>query len=302
MKTTLLLVAVCAVAVAQDRAALLPNARHQTEPMAGTWKPWVISSGSQFRLPPPDIRDTRVELAWVKEFISQRDQAAMNQIRYWDAGAPLYRWQEIAFAEAISRYNGNNILVGRAVGLVNIAVYDATVAAWDSKYTYNRPRPKAVDPRLATALADPPSPSYPSEHAMTAGASATVLSYWFPDKRDKWAALADDAGRSRLLAGVQYPSDVTRGLELGRTVADQVVLRARSDGSDVAWTGTVPVGPGLWTGSNPALPMTGTWKTWVLTSGSQLRPAPPPAYDSAQKLAELAEVRNVPRTFSTNAT
>src|SRR5258708_35467350 len=99
MKTTLLLVAVCAVAVAQDRAALLPNARHQTEPMAGTWKPWGISSGSQFRLPPPGIRGTRVDLAWVKEVILQRDQAAMNPIRYWDAGAPLYRWQEIAFAE-----------------------------------------------------------------------------------------------------------------------------------------------------------------------------------------------------------
>src|SRR5258708_39102468 len=100
MKTTLLLVAVCAVAVAQDRAALLPNARHQTEPMAGTWKPWAISSGSQFRLPPPGIGETRVELAGVKEFILQRDQGAMTQIMYWDAGAPLYRRQASAVAGA----------------------------------------------------------------------------------------------------------------------------------------------------------------------------------------------------------
>jgi membrane-associated phospholipid phosphatase len=39
----------------------------------------------------------------------------------------------------------------------------------------------------------------------------------------------------------------------------------------------------------------GNWKTWVLESGSELRPGPPPAFDSAQRAAELAEVKNYPR-------
>jgi hypothetical protein len=131
--------------------------------------------------------------------------------------------------------------------------------------------------------------------------TATVLSYLFPDKKDQWTALAEEAGRSRLFAGVQYPSDVLRGLELGRVVAEQVVARAKADGSDAVWTGTVPAGPGVWTGSNPVLPLAGTWKAWVLSSGDQFRPAAPAAYDSPKELAELAEVRDYPRTFNTNA-
>ena len=102
------------------------------------------------------------------------------------------------------------------------------------------------------------------------------------------------AGQSRLLAGVQYPSDVAAGLEIGRAVAAQVIERASDDGSDAKWTGTVPTGPGMWSG-DPLLPGMGTWKTWVLASGSELRPGPPPAFDSAQRAAELAEVKGYQR-------
>jgi len=58
-----------------------------------------------------------------------------------------------------------------------------------------------------------------------------VLGYLFPDAAARWADLADEAGRSRLLAGTDYPSDVTAGLELGRAVAAPVIERARQDGS-----------------------------------------------------------------------
>ena len=40
----------------------------------------------------------------------------------------------------------------------------------------------------------------------------------------------------------------------------------------------------------------------MLSSGSQLRPGPPPDCRSPQGQAKLAEVRNYPRTFETNAT
>jgi hypothetical protein len=93
---------------------------------------------------------------------------------------------------------------------------------------------------------------------------------------------------------VQYPSDVTAGLDLGRRVAQMVIERAKADGSDAKWTGTVPVGPGLWKGT-PLEPTMGTWKTWVLSSGSQLRPPPPPAYNSAQRAAEIAEIKHYHR-------
>jgi membrane-associated phospholipid phosphatase len=217
---------------------------------------------------------------------------ALHLIRYWDAGAPGYRWNEIAIAHALKE--GMALRAYRMLALLNVAIYDATIAAWHAKYTYHRPRPSAVSPVLTTALPTPPSPSYPSEHAVAAGAASAVLAYLFPKAAQFFAAKAHEAGRSRLLAGVQYPSDVQAGLELGRRVAQMVIQRARTDGSDAKWTGTAPVGPGLWKGV-PIEPMMGTWKTWALSSGSQLRLPPPPAWNSAQRAAELAEVKNYPR-------
>jgi membrane-associated phospholipid phosphatase len=121
-----------------------------------------------------------------------------------------------------------------------------------------------------------------------------VLAYLFP-KDEQWLIdQAESAGQSRIMAGVQYPSDVAAGLELGRQVAARVIDWARADGSDVKWTGTTPTGPGIWSGE-PLLPGMGSWKTWVLSSGSELRPGPPPAFDSAQRAAELDEVKSYPR-------
>ena len=50
------------------------------------------------------------------------------------------------------------------------------VAAWDSKYAYNRQRPSELDSSLSTAVANPMSPSYPCEHAVTAGAASGAAS------------------------------------------------------------------------------------------------------------------------------
>src|SRR5438105_14189217 len=66
-----------------------------------------------------------------------------------------------------------------ALALVAAAISDATVAACDSKYAYNRPNPAEVDAAVAPVVAMPQSPSYLSEHAFTAGAAASVLEYHF---------------------------------------------------------------------------------------------------------------------------
>jgi hypothetical protein len=94
---------------------------------------------------------------------------------------------------------------------------------------------------------------------------------------------------SRLLAGVQYPSDVQAGFDLGHAVASFVIARAQSDGSSAIFNGNIPNGPCNWKGINPAEPLAGTWKTWVLSNGSEFRPGPPPACDSTQEAAELAK-------------
>ncbi|MFN8493474.1 MAG: vanadium-dependent haloperoxidase [Caldilineaceae bacterium] len=267
----------------------------QIEPGAGKWQTWVLKSGSELRpAAPPDQAATRKELAELQTLVAQRNAKALDQIAYWDAGAPNYRWLEIAFA-AEGDLNPPRAL--RLNALLNVAIYDAMIAAWDAKYAYNRLRPSDVDPKLTTVIATPHSPAYPSEQAVAAGAAAAILTYLFPDNAQVFAAKAEEAGRSRLFAGVNYPSDVQAGLALGRAVAAKVIARAKADGSDVKWTGSVPTEKGKWNGTKPVEPLMGTWKTWVLTSGNQFRPPAPPAYDSAALQTELKEIETFTHTW-----
>ena len=128
-----------------------------------------------------------------------------------------------------------------------------------------------------------------------------MLAYLLPNDAQLFATLAEEAAMSRLLAGVQYRSDVTAGLELGRAVAAQVIEWAagRRDGCD-AGPGHVPSGPGYWQGEPLAEPLAGTWKTWALSTGSQFRPGPPPAYDSERMAAEVDELKRHDRTANLN--
>jgi membrane-associated phospholipid phosphatase len=271
----------------------------QIEPNAGNWKTWVLTSSDQLRLPPPpDEAATRAEIAQLKDIAKQRNAGTLERIIWWNAGPPGYRWTSIAIPPGPA----NASLHSRIMALLSVAIYDATVAAWDSKYAYNRLRPSAFDPSLAVALPNPQCPSYPSEHATVAGAASTVLAYLFPDKADGFKARADEAAQVWVQAGLHYPSDVQAGLELGRAVGSLVVDWAKGDGSDKIGPVDIPPGACRWTGINPVTPFAGSRKTWVLSSGSQLRPGPPPDCRSPQGQAELAEVRNYPRTFETNAT
>jgi membrane-associated phospholipid phosphatase len=270
------------------------------EPQVGTWKTWVIASGRQFRVPPPpDGAATEKELGELAEMAASRDHAALDRIAYWDTGAPSYRWSEIAIAEHLK--NGASWQVSaRDLALMHIAIYDAMVAAWESKYAYNRPRPSAVKADLTTIVMNPAYPSYPAAHAVAAGAASEVLAYIYPDRAGFFREKAEEAAHSRVVAGVNYPSDVVAGLTLGKQVAALVVERGKADGTDAKWTGSVPSGPGRWNGTNPILPMAGTWKPWVLSSPGEFRPAPPIPYDSPEKAAELAEIKNFQRTPQTN--
>jgi membrane-associated phospholipid phosphatase len=271
----------------------------QVEPGAGSWTTWVLESGDQFRLEaPPNEVATADEIAQLMEMAGERDDAALNQIAYWNAGPPSYRWNQLGVNTLVAHAAP---LAGRDLTLLTVAIYDATVAAWDSKYAYNRARPSEVDPALETVIPNPPSPSYPSEYAVTAGAASTILAWLYPDDAQHYIDLAQEAVNSRLLAGVEYPSDVEAGLELGRQVAELVIEYGIADSTDAVWEDTVPTGDGMWTGENPVTPMAGTWKTWVLTSPDQFRPAPPLAYDSEELAAELEEVVSFERTPVTNA-
>ncbi len=270
------------------------------EPGAGNWKTFAIPSGKDYRVPPPPGEaESRAEIAWLKGVTAETDPRIAEQVQFWDAGAPAYRWIDMM----VKRQTGGQAMTPfphRVFTYVSMAMHDATVAAWESKYFYNRRRPSETDPSLKTRVAVPASPSYPSEHAAAAGAAAAVLAAMLPGEAAAFEGLAEEAARSRLYAGVQYPSDYFAGLELGRHVAQKVMERARADGSDAVWAGTVPSGPCMWTGTNPGNATMPNWRPILLRSGNEFRSEPPPDCRSERMRAESDAVKNFPRTLQTN--
>ena len=267
------------------------------EPEAGSWKTWVLSSGDQLRPEaPPNETATKDELAELQAKVADRDAAVLDRISYWDAGSPGYRWNELAMQQTVRA--GMALESYRLMPLLNAAIYDATIAAWDAKYAYTRLRPAVADTTLSTVIPTPNSPSYPDAHAVTAGAAATVLAYVFPEEAERFQTLATEAADSRVMAGVAYPSDTAAGLELGQQVGKLFVSYAKIDGSDAVFDpSTMPTGPGLFTGDPATIvgPTVGAWKPWVLTSADQFRPEPPPAPDSPERAAEIAELKDYAR-------
>ena len=64
------------------------------------------------------------------------------------------------------------------------------------------------------------------------------------------------------------------------------------------WTGPLPSGPGKWVSqaqppAPPLAPRLGEMRTFFLNNGAEFRPAPPPATDSPQFLAAVAEIRRI---------
>jgi membrane-associated phospholipid phosphatase len=75
----------------------------------------------------------------------------------------------------------------------------------------------------------PNHPSYPAAHGCLSSAAAATLGSLFPRDAQTLNALADEAGQSRIWAGIHFPRDVRVGLALGRAVAQKVIERAGDD-------------------------------------------------------------------------
>jgi len=126
-----------------------------------------------------------------------------------------------------------------------------------------------------------------------------VLAYINPSEADTFRTMAEEASKSRLYAGVEFISDYNAGMDLGHRVAEKVIALAKADGSDVPWTGSVPTGPCMWTGTNPGNVTMPGWKPMLLSATNEFRPTAPPSCDSAEGQAQSANVSNFPRALTT---
>ena len=111
---------------------------------------------------------------------------------------------------------------------MSVAQYDAIIACWDAKYTYWAIRPSQLDKTLTTLFPVPSHPSYPSAHSCDAGAIVAALAGFFPADAAFLTKQADEAGESRLWAGIHFRSDITAGLALGDAVGDQVIAKVQA--------------------------------------------------------------------------
>jgi hypothetical protein len=239
-------------------------------PHWGDVTPFALDSGDQFRpAGPPALTSDRYtevfndvkSLGAIDSTTRTADQTEIA--RYWldQAGTytPAGRWAQIA-AEALEAKGFSTADSARVMGMLNIVMADAAIAAWDAKYTYEYWRPvtaireaasdgnpdTAADPTWTPLLATPAHPDYVSGHAACSAAAAWALMTLIGDfafsndsvglpgvtrNFDNFVDAAIEAGRSRIYGGIHFDSANLDGLVLGKQVNDYAlqVLMATTD-------------------------------------------------------------------------
>ena len=137
---------------------------------------------------------------------------------------------------------------------VGIAVNDAFIACWESKFKYNLMRPityfmSVLDPTFTAddlPLGTPPFPEYPSGHSVQSGAASVVLNsgfgmnFAFTDNTHaarglsarsyaSFDAAANEAAVSRLYGGIHFREACEKGVTQGQNIGQQVL-------TSVDWT------------------------------------------------------------------
>jgi PAP2 superfamily len=225
--------------------------------------PFTLRQARQFRPgPPPKLTSaeyTKVfnEVKLVGIAIpnptteEQKEHAAIGT--FWNGQIQNY-WNEIT-QTAVLAHHLNTASSARVFALVNLALADSVIAFYDAKYTYNFWRPvtaiqKADTDNNPDTVADPnwtpqagktaADPSYPGAHATISRAAEFVLNSVFGRgpfhinvtseavpgairSFDSFAAIEQEASRSRVFAGQHFQSDEDAGERLGASVADFAV-------------------------------------------------------------------------------
>ncbi|MCS6928599.1 MAG: phosphatase PAP2 family protein [Saprospiraceae bacterium] len=169
--------------------------------------------------------------------------------------SPASRWIAIT-NQVIEKESASLAVALEAYAKVGLALNDASVGCWHSKYHYNIERPQSYIRRIINANwqtslnnpltgergLTPSSPSFPSSHAVFAAAAAEALSSVFgyaysmtdrchatrtefigtPRTFDSFYEMAQECGWSRVLLGVHFRMDIDEGLRFGTSIGRHV--------------------------------------------------------------------------------
>jgi len=234
-------------------------------PSIPAWRfvtPFVLERGDQFRAegPPALSSDT-----WAEDFDETRRlgsadssarSAEQTEIALCDAEPALPIWNRVARTVSAQR-SLSLVQNARLFALLNLAMADATIACWDSKYTYRFWRPVTAiraadtdgndatesDPAWTPLRPTPLHPEYPSAHGCASGAAAEILNALLGKHTpfdtatstcpvgvvrsyDSFRALAREIGESRIYIGFHFRSSVRDGATLGRQVGHWTLHRS----------------------------------------------------------------------------
>ena len=209
-------------------------------PQFGKVKAWMMTPDDILKErpgPPPSTSSTQManELAEVKDAVQHLTREQIAIVYNWADGVstatPPGHWNFIAWSY-VQPSGFSEVRIARTFALLNMAMHDAAVSCWDTKYAYFNPRPSQLDPEIRTVIGLPNFPSYTSGHSTFSAAAADVLSYIFPAAAPTFDALMQEAAISRLYGGIHYRSDIEVGKVVGKRVGEYTVRFAIHDGAD----------------------------------------------------------------------
>ena len=223
-------------------------------------KPFVLRSSDQFQLDkPPALTSPRYTTDYneVKAMggmsSSLRSQDRTDVARLYAVVSPVAVWNPIA--RQLSVTAGDSLSENaRALALLNMALSDAAVATFDTKYLYNFWRPEtaiamghaddnertAADPAFRPLITAPCFPGYPSAHATLSGAAREVLERIYTPRRRslvlshpsvpgivlsyrKLKEITDDIDDARVYGGIHFRFEQDQGAVLGRRVGEYLI-------------------------------------------------------------------------------
>jgi hypothetical protein len=225
-------------------------------PWWGENRPFVLKSAADCAAPPPPAYSEvpgspfHAEALEVYRISNAATQQQRQFALYWadDAGktpTPAGHWVFIA-TDLLKARKASLAEAAKTYAHLTLAMADAFIAAWHTKYSLNLLRPVSyvqlvIDSNWVPTLMDtPPFPEYPSGHSVQSSAAAAVLGAqfgantaftdnahndrgWGPRDFSSFKAAADEAALSRLYAGIHFRSGVVGGQQQGACVARRVL-------------------------------------------------------------------------------
>jgi membrane-associated phospholipid phosphatase len=236
-----------------------PNFAPALLPWWGDVRPFVLPQADTCQAPTPPPYSEQVGSPFHRETeeVYRISQAATQEQRqvslYWaddplKTPTPAGHWTFIA-TDQLKVGKASLARAAQVYARLHLAMADAFIATWKTKYTVNLLRPVTaiqlmVDSQwVPTLMHTPPFPEYPSGHSVLSAAAAAVLEHefgartrftdnthndrgWGPRSFASFRAAADEAALSRLYAGIHFRSGIEGGKVQGRCVAERVIRMA----------------------------------------------------------------------------